>query len=82
MSHIQTIIYHGPEADLALPTLILKTENIWWQTKVDMIQMMRLAKGRVSPHCGWYVWFPAFHEGASTWTGIYDILSKRGLLLC
>ena len=41
MSHIQTIIYHGPQADLVLPTQILKAEYIRWQLVEDPVNRPR-----------------------------------------
>jgi hypothetical protein len=82
MSHLKAIIYRGPEADLTLPIRILKAENIRWQIEDDVSQLMRLGRGMVNPSSGWLVWLPAFNDGACTWTGMYEMLSKRGLLLC
>lgn len=80
---MKAIIYHGPDADLTLPMLILKAENIRWQLEeADIHQMLMLMKGKFNPTTGWTVWLPAFNVGASSWTGMYEMLAKRGLLLC
>lgn len=75
-------IYHGPDADLTLPIRILKYEQIRWEVKEDVGAMMRLSCGCTSPVSGWLVWFPLFSEGAHNWKKIYQLLEKRGLLLC
>jgi hypothetical protein len=80
---IKAIIYRGPDADLSLPIQILRAERIHWQIEdADIAQMLSLMKGKFNPRSGWAVWLPAFNDGASTWTGIYQMLEKRGLLLC
>jgi hypothetical protein len=79
---IKAILYRGPDADLTLPIRILKAENIRWQIEDDVSLMMSLSKGRANPGRGWLVWLPAFSEGAVDWKSIYQILDKRGLLLC
>lgn len=82
MSSLQAILYRGPDADLTLPIRILRAENIRWQIEDNVSQMLVLAKGKANPCCGWLVWLPAFNVGASSWTAMYEMLHKRGLLLC
>lgn len=82
MTALNAILYRGPEADLALPIQILRMEGIHWQIEDDVPRMVALARGTVNPGRGWVVYLPAFNEGASTWTGIYRMLDKRGLLRC
>lgn len=79
---ISAKIYRGTDADLTLPINILKAEGICWEIADDLSQMMKLSKGRTSPSIGWLVWFPHYNDGAVNWTGLYHLLSKRGLLRC
>jgi hypothetical protein len=78
---LQAVIYHGPDADLTLPIRILKEEGIRWTIVEDVPTMMKKGKGLVNPR-GWFVWLPDFNVGAGRWTGIYHMLSERGLLYC
>lgn len=79
---IHAQIFRGADADLTLPIRILKAEGMSWEIIDDLSQMMKLSKGRTSPTVGWLVWLPHFNEGAVNWTGMYHLLSKRGLLRC
>lgn len=82
MPKLKAVIYRGPDADLTLPIRILKAEGISWEIEDDVPKMMGLAKGCCNPQSGWVVYLPAFNEGTSTWTGLYRMLDKRGLLYC
>lgn len=79
---LMAVIYQGAQADLTLPTRILAEQGIRWELVEDMMQMMRLARGRVNPVKGWYVYFPLLDDGACNGFGIYKTLDKRGLLYC
>lgn len=83
MSSLKAILYRTPNADLTLPIQILRAERIHWQTEdADIPRMLHLMNGRFNPQSGWCVYMPLLDEGASSWTQLYKMLEKRGLLLC
>lgn len=81
MRHLTAVIYRGEDADLTLPIRLLKEEQIRWSVIDDVPRMLQLSDFQADPGHGWYVYFPAFRQGACTWAEIFRILDTRGLLL-
>ena len=78
---MRVILYRGEDADLTLPIRLLKDQTIRWEVKDGLPEPMERYGAKLHPREGWYAFFPAYGLGANRWTGIYEILHTRGLLL-